>query len=128
MPDGGATATIQVTPEDFHTVATQIGHGVAQLGQTARTLHAMTSAAAGIAGVDDGAKQFDAGCQQALNTLFQAFDRAGEVLTDVAVGIDLSGAHHWDADAAATPGGGSPLPWPLLSGLYFPQNLQASLG
>lgn len=123
---GGKGAPVQVTPEDFHQAATTFGNAVAKLSDAATRLHNVTTAAAGFAGVDDGAKQFDAGYQQTLNTLFSAFDRACGVLTDVSLGLDLSGINHWNADAAATPGGGSPPPWNPTSGLYLPQNLRAT--
>lgn len=128
MPPAGpaVTAPIQVTPEDFHSVASEIGNAVVQLVDIAGRLHASTSAANGIGGVDDGAKQFDKGYQQALSTLFQTFDRAGDVLTDVSFGIDVSGYNHWNADAKSTPGHETSPPWSLVSGLYLPQNRQAT--
>ncbi|MGH3852034.1 MAG: WXG100 family type VII secretion target [Pseudonocardiaceae bacterium] len=110
-PDGGPLLPVKVEPEDFHNVATSIANGSGHLQDTSGWLEGMTTAAAGIAGVDDGAKQFDPGYQDALNTLFQAFDRAIDVLNDVAAGIDQSAANHWNADAAANPGGGAPPPW-----------------
>jgi hypothetical protein len=124
--DPRVTTPVQVTPEDFHIVATQIGNAVAQLTDAAGRLHTTTTSAAGIGGVDDGAKQFDTGYQEALNTLFQTFDRAGDVLTDVSLGVDLAGYNHWQADAAAAPGGATSPPWNLVSGLYLPQGQRAT--
>jgi hypothetical protein len=126
LPADGKGAPVKITPEDFHTVAIRFGNAVTRLCDAASRLHSVTTAAAGFAGVDDGAKQFDIGYQQTLDTLFTAFDRAGDVLTDVSLGLDLSAMNHWAADAAATPGGGSPPPWNLVSGLYLPQNLRAT--
>jgi hypothetical protein len=124
--DPKVTTPVQVTSEDFHSVATQIGNAVAQLTDAAGRLHATTTSAAGIGGVDDGAKPFDTGYQDAPNTLFETFDRAGDVLTDMSLGIDLAGYNHWHADAAAAPGGAASPPWNLVSGLYLPQSLRAT--
>ena len=127
-PDGGRLTPVRVTPEDFHYAARNVLRDSHTIGQVGQDLARQLADAAGIAGVDDDAKQFDARYRPAADEVLTAFDRAVNLLGDVALGLDWSGINHWRADHACVPGSNpDEMPWSLVaSGIYLPMNLTAS--
>lgn len=116
--DDAPAKPVRVTPEEFHRVAQQFSDaGGAESGvfRIRDNLWAGLAPAAGWAGVDDAALTFGEQFSAAFDQLYTGFDRAGQVLGDVASGIDISARNHWRADQAATPDGATDPPWPPIS-------------
>ncbi|HWE90308.1 MAG TPA: hypothetical protein VG317_12680, partial [Pseudonocardiaceae bacterium] len=126
-PDGGPLAPVRVTPEDFHYVAENFVQFLQTLAQVGQQLSGQVNAAAGIAGIDEYAKDFDAQFRPVADEVFAGFDRACNLLGDISTGIDWSGVNHWRADHASVPGNNpDETPWtPASSGTYLPMNLTA---
>jgi hypothetical protein len=123
-PDGSSPNPIRIEPEDFHATAQSFVDGSTRLYEVLPTLFRVLDGFRGPAGIDQAAKQFDSAYRPAVTTLVNGVNRAVNVLSDIGVGIDVSARNHWNADAAATPGGGQPPPFqPVDSGLVLPQDL-----
>lgn len=123
-PDGGPQMQVKVEPSDFHDAAQKFVSAMNTIYQVLPTLFKVLDGFRGPAGVDDSAKQLDAAYQPAVNAVVTGVNRAVNLLGDIGLGIDISASNHWNADAAANPSGGQPLPWtPVDTGLYLPQRV-----
>jgi hypothetical protein len=123
-PDGGPLIPVKIQPEDFHRTAQAFVDASGRIYQILPTLFRVLDGFRGPAGIDNAAKQFDAAYRPAVGILVDGVNRAVGVVSDVGVGIDWSARNHWNADAAATPGGGQPPPWSAVDpGLVLPQSL-----
>ena len=114
IDDGGAPqGVIDVTPEDFHSVALKLVDGQEQLHRIRLNLFSALEGNAGAAGAGDGAEAFERGYQNAMRVVVAAFFRAYDVLGSVAAGIDQAGLNHWSADNDSRPQPDPP-PWTAL--------------
>jgi hypothetical protein len=110
---GTPGGVVDVTPEDFHSVAGKLVEGQEQLHRIRLALFAALERNAGACGAGDGAEAFERGYQDAMRTVVAAFFRAYDVIGSVAAGIDQAGLNHWNADNQSHSGAG-PAPWTPL--------------
>ena len=124
-PDGGPLVPVKIEPADFHTTAQSFVDGSNTLYQLLPSVFHVLGRFRGPAGVDDGAKRFDAAYHPAVQTLVDGVNRAVSLLSDIGVGIDTSAFNHWNADTASVPDGAAPPPPfpPVNPGLLPPQSL-----